>query len=54
MITSNGVLEHQTKILQELKSRIEYHIDYYSKNLLIKTNFKFLNKIIGNWYPKSV
>ena len=54
MITSNGVLEHQTKILQELKSRIEHHIDYYSKNLLVKTNLEFLNKIIDNWYTKRV
>lgn len=54
MITSTGVLEHQTKILQELKSRIEYHIDYYSKNLLVKTNLEFLNKIIDNWYTKRV
>lgn len=54
MITSDGVLEHQTKILQELKSRIEYHINYYSKNLLVKTNLEFLNKIIDNWYTKRV
>lgn len=54
MITSAGVLEHQTKILQELKSRIEYHIDYYYKNLLVKTNLEFLNKIIDNWYTTRV
>lgn len=54
MITSAGVLEHQTQNLKELQSRIEYHIDYYSKNLLVKTNLEFLNKVIDNWYTKRV
>jgi len=52
--TSDGVLKHQTEKLQDLKSRIEHHIDYYSKNNLIQANFNFLNKIIDNWYNSSI
>lgn len=54
MVTSPGVLKHQAEILQELKNRIQHHIDYYDTNELIQTSFKFLNKIIDNWYTKSI
>ena len=54
IITSEGVIEFQKKSLQELKSRIEYHLDYYDKNTLIQANFNFLNKIIDNWYNISI
>lgn len=54
IITSEGVLKHQTKLLHKLKDRIEYHIDYYNTNELVQTNFKFLNKIIDNWYPNNI
>ena len=54
IITSKGVLDFQEKSLQELKSRIEYHMDYYSKNTLIQANFNFLNKIIDNWYNNNI
>lgn len=52
--TNNEVLKHHTKKLQNLKSRIELHIDYYNKNNLIKANFKFLNKIIDSWYNNNI
>lgn len=52
--TSNGVLKHQSENLQNLKKRIEYHIDYYNKNNLIQANFNFLNKIIDNWYNINI
>ncbi len=54
IITSKGVIEHQAEKLQELKNRIEHHIDYYDKNNLIQSNFNFLNKIIDNWYNNSI
>ena len=52
--TSEGILKHQTDMLQELKNRIEYHIDYYNTNQLVQTSLKFLNKIIDNWYTNSI
>lgn len=52
--TSTGVLKYQSEILQDLKARIHYHSDYYSKNTLIQANFNFLNKIIDNWYNISI
>mgnify|MGYP004654967113 FL=1 len=54
IITSEGVLKHQTELLHKLKDRIEYHIDYYNTNELVQTNFKFLNKIIDNWYHNNI
>lgn len=54
IVTSEGVLHYQMQILHELKERIEYHIDYYNTNELVQTNFKFLNKIIDNWYTNSI
>ena len=48
--TSKGVLIYQSEMLQHLKSRIQYHSEYYAKNTLIQSNFIFLNKIIDNWY----
>lgn len=54
IVTSEGVLKHQTESLQKLKDRIEHHIDYYDTNQLIQTNFRFLNKIIDNWYNNSI
>ena len=54
IVTSEGVLNHQAKSLNELKERIEHNIDYYEKNELIKTSFNFLNKIIDIWYTNSI
>lgn len=54
IVTSEGVLKYQTQILQGLKDRIEHHIDYYNTNELIQTNFRFLNKIIDNWYNNNI
>lgn len=54
IVTSNGVLGHQTQMLNELKERINYHIDYYNTNELIQTSLNFLNKIIDNWYTNSI
>ena len=54
IITSKGVLKHQTMILNELKDRIEYHIDYYDTNELVQTSLTFLNKIIDNWYNNNI
>ena len=52
--TSEGIFKHQIEILQELKDRIERHIDYYDSNELVQSNLKFLNKIIDNWYTNSI
>ena len=52
--TSEGIFKHQIEILQELKNRIERHIDYYNTNELVQSNLKFLNKIIDNWYTNSI
>jgi len=52
--TSKGILKYQQEILQELKNRIEHHLDYYNSNDLIKTSFNFLNKIIDNWYTNAL
>ena len=54
IVNSKGVLKYQTQILQDLKNRIEHHIDYYDTNQLIQTNIKLLNKIIDNWYNNSI
>lgn len=54
IVTSQGVLNHQAKSLNELKERIGHNIDYYEKNELIKTSFNFLNKIIDIWYTNSI
>ena len=52
--TSKGVLKYQTEKLQNLKERIEYHMDFYDKNNLIQANLIFLNKIIDNWYNNDI
>ncbi len=52
--TSEGILRYQAKILNELKDRIEHHIDYYNTNELIQTSLNFLNKIIDNWYNNNI
>lgn len=54
IVTSKGVLNYQTAILQDLKNRIEHHIDYYNTNELVQTSLKFLNKIIDNWYTNGI
>lgn len=54
VITSRGVLQYHSEILNSLKQRIEHHLDYYSYNLLITGSFTFLNKIIDEWYNMSV
>lgn len=54
IVTSKGVLEHQAGILNELKKRMEYHIDYYDTNELVQTSLNFLNKIIDNWYTNNI
>ena len=54
IVTSEGVLKYQTQILQELKERIEYHIDYYDNNELIQTNFIFsLVKKVNSTYENN-
>ena len=52
--TSSGILKHQSEMLNELKNRMLYHIDYYKNNEIIKTSFEFLCKIIDNWYTMVV
>lgn len=52
--TSQGVLNYQSEILQDLKSRIEHHIDYYDTNDLVQASLKFLNKIVDNWYNNII
>ena len=54
IVTSEGILKYQTQILQKLKDRIEYHIDYYNTNQLVQTNLNFLNKIIDKWYNNNI
>ena len=54
IVTSEGILKYQAKILHELKDRIEYHIDYYNTNQPVQTNLNFLNKIIDNWYNNNI
>lgn len=54
MITSKGMQSYQIESLQDLKNRIEYHIDYYKTNDLVYTNLKFLNRIIDNWYNNII
>lgn len=54
IVTSEGILNYQIQILQELKRRIEHHSDYYSKNTLVQANFMFLNRIIDSWYTNRI
>lgn len=39
--TSEGVLNYQIQIVQDLRSRIEHHIDYYDTNDLVQTSLFF-------------
>lgn len=52
--TSEGIFNHQKKILEELSIRIEHHIDYFNTNELVQSGLKFLNKIIDSWYNNSI
>ena len=54
IITSKGVFNNQVKILHELKERMEENIDYYVTNDLVTSCFKFLFKIIDNWYNYNI
>ena len=54
MVTSEGVLNNQKKLLQELKSRIEHHMDYYDNNNLVQTSLQFFIKIIDIWYKSDI
>lgn len=40
LVTSEGVHKNHCEILQKQKERINHHIEYYNKNLLIKGNFE--------------
>lgn len=52
--TSKGIFKHQSELLNDLKKRIEHHIEYYETNELILTSLNFLNKIIDNWYNNDI
>lgn len=52
--TSKGVLNHQIVMLQDLKNRVEHHIEYYDTNDLVQTSLNFLNKVIDNWYNNNI
>lgn len=52
IVTSDGVHEKAASLLNDFVQRMMRHYDYYESNILIKTTFDFLNKIIDNWYLK--
>ena len=53
-ITSSGVREYHISSLQDLKMRINRHLEYYGKDTLVRESFDFLNKIIDCWYTKGI
>lgn len=50
VVTSEGVHKKMCSLLQEFKDRMFVNADYYSKNPLIATSFKFISDIIDIWY----
>lgn len=46
MVTSEGVRKNQILMLYKAIDRMFKHIDYYSTNELIRTNFEFLKKVV--------
>lgn len=50
IVTSGGMHQHTSQMLQELMKRIFYHIDYYKSNDLILSTFKFLKIVVDNWF----
>jgi len=51
IIKSDGVIKHQSEVLNAVVTRMYEHIEYYEHNQMITTNFGFLKTIIDNWYP---
>lgn len=51
IIKSDGVINHQSEVLNATVSRMYKHIEYYERNEMITTNFGFLKSVIDNWYP---
>lgn len=51
IIKSEGVISHQSEVLNATVTRMYKHIEYYENNEMITTNFGFLKTIIDNWYP---
>ena len=54
IVTSQGVHIKASKSLQDFTERINRNINYYNKNLTIKSTFEFLSKIIDNWFKNVV
>lgn len=51
IIKSDGVINHQSEVLNETITRMYKHIEYYRNNEMVTTNFGFLKTIVDNWYP---
>ncbi len=49
-VTSDGVRKATRELLNQLKNRIDYHWDYYSKNPSIQSRFTFLKKVIDIFF----
>lgn len=50
IVTSEGILKYQRRELNKLSKRMEKSLIFFEKNDIIKSNFKFLIKIIDKWY----
>ena len=47
IVTSSGVRESEKRALTELCQRMHHHIDYYTDNDVITSNFDFFEKVVA-------
>jgi len=50
LVTSEGVHDHQSIVLEELTTRMFKNIDYYTKIPMISTTFGFLKVVVDKWF----
>jgi len=53
LVTSKGVQENQSIVLNELAIRMIRNRNYYTNNEMILTTFDFLETIIDTWFPMA-
>lgn len=50
LVKSKGIHSRASRDLQELKSRINYHFEYYKSNFLVTSSLQFVTTIIDAWF----
>lgn len=51
IVTSPGVSNHRSTVLNSLTERMFKNINYYSNSETIRTTFQFIKEVIDNWFP---